>query len=107
MKWLNKFKPSTGARATQAGCVAAGDVDGIQAETVSDEVVSETVDRERFEALKAENVRLGEQLEKAYIRGLRTAFNLVNDAEGRLGKRQIADMIKDEIRANEKNLDHE
>lgn len=96
MKWLNKFKPSTGARATQTG-----DVDGIQAETVSDEVVSETVD------LKAENARLGEQLEEAYIRGLRTAFNLVNDAEGRLGKRQIADMIKDEIRANEKNLDHE
>lgn len=102
MKWLNKFKPSTGARATQTG-----DVVGIQAETVSDEVVSETVDRERFEALKAENARLGEQLEEAYIRGLRTAFNLVNDAEGRLGKRQIADMIKDEIRANEKNLDHE
>ena len=50
---------------------------------------------------------MGEQLEEAYIRGLRTAFNLVNDAEGRLGKRQIADMIKDEIRANEKNLDHE
>ncbi len=96
MKWLNKFKPSTGARATQTG-----DVDGIQAETVSDEVVSEPVD------LKAENARLGEQLEEAYIRGLRTAFNLVNDAEGRLGKRQIADMIKDEIRANEKNLDHE
>lgn len=96
MKWLNKFKPSTGARATQTG-----DVDGIQAETVSDEVVSETVD------LKAENARLGEQLEEAYIRGLRTAFNLVNDVEGRLGKRQIADMIKDEIRANEKNLDHE
>lgn len=96
MKWLNKFKPSTGARATQTG-----DVNGIQAETVSDEVVSETVD------LKAENARLGEQLEEAYIRGLRTAFNLVNDAEGRLGKRQIANMIKDEIRANEKNLDHE
>lgn len=70
---------------------------------------SDMVDRERFEVLKAENARLTAQVKKdwqreyvrGYLDGLKRAFNLVDDAEGRPGKRQIADMLQNEIAKEE------
>lgn len=95
----------------QRGISAGGDVTGIR-EVAPEDVV----DRERFEVvtesnrrLRGENARLTVQVKKnwereydrGYLDGLKRAWNLVVDAEGRPGKRQVAEMIQSEIRKAE------
>lgn len=45
--------------------------------------------------------RLVQEYDRGYLDGLKRAFNLVNDAEGRPGKRQLAEMLQGKIREAE------
>lgn len=63
---------------------------------------------DRNEAVHAENERLRgdvkllhgrlvQEYDRGYLAGLKRAWNLVDDLEGRPGKRQIADKLRNEI----------
>ena len=77
---------------TQRGINADGDVVGIQESPESVEL-----------AQLREQVLRGWQHEydRGYLDGLTRAWNLVENAEGRPGKRQIADMLQEEIKRAE------
>lgn len=113
MAWNGMFKKFNRKTVTDTDVVvqrdisAGGDVTGIR-EVAPEDVV----DRERFDVvtesnlrLRDENARLTAQVKKGweheydrgYLEGLKRAWNLVDDLEGRHGKRQIADMLRAEI----------
>ena len=131
MSWNGMFKKFNRKTVTdtdvvvQRGISAGGDVTGIREAAPED-----VVDRERFVVvtesnlrLRAENARLVEEnrtlrqtdrelegkadrgwsrgYDEGRVEGLKIAWNLVTDAEGRPGKRQLAEMLQGKIREAE------
>lgn len=116
MAWNGMFKKFNRKTVTDTDVVvqrdisAGGDVTGIREVAPEDEV-----DRERFDVVTESNLRLrdenarlvkeveklrkrlGEEFDRGYLAGFKRAWNLVVDLEGRPGKRQIADKLRDEI----------
>lgn len=98
--WNGMFK-KLGSKSGVASTYPTTD-DVVRAEPVSDELVAEMVDRERFENIKAENVRLTAQIQKdwrqEYDRGyedaLKAVFNRIEERDGRAGKKQILGVVQ-------------
>lgn len=104
MAWNGMFKKFNRKTVTDTDVVvqrdisAGGDVTGIRTETDRRLVDENQILVKEVEKLRK---RLGEEYDRGYLDGLKRAWNLVVDLEGRPGKRQIADMIQAEIAKTE------
>ena len=96
MNWDGMFK-KFGRKSKVAGTYPTTG-DSVWAEPISDELVSEMVDRERFEVLKAENKGLAKQRDKAFDDGyenaLKKVFDVIEERDGRVGKKQILSEVQ-------------
>lgn len=99
------FKRSdTSAKTTvvsQKGIKAGGDVVGVRTDAdrrLEDQNEAVHAENKRLiEDVKKLRDRLGKEYDRGYLDALKRAFSLVEGAEGRPGKRQLAEMIQSEI----------
>lgn len=106
--WNGMFK-KMGTKAGVANTyptVHGEDGQTLNAEPISDELVAEMVDRERFEVIKAENKRLqadvetlrgrlGDEYDRGHGDALKQIFNKIEEMDGRVGKKAIVQMVQD------------
>lgn len=129
MGWNGMFKRSAKKAKvetnvdTQRDISAGGDVVGVSAEPV--ETVSDMVDRERFDVVKETNLRLrsenarlvadnvtlvkeveelrkrlGEEYDRGYEDALKKVFNVIEERDGRSGKKQILSDVQNLLAAH-------
>ena len=107
MAWNGMFKKFNRRTVTDTDVVAqrsinaGGDVTGIRNDAdrrLEDENEAVHAENRRLtEDVEKLRERLGEEYDRGYLDGLKRAWNLVDNLEGRPGKRQIADMLQAEI----------